>query len=787
MKPARLPIALLGLIGLVMAGIPWAFGEERSPETVELEITVGVEGQTSEVDPVAAVVRLQRLGAIQRRAVAAESSSGGVSAQERSVKLRVPGSARVALPADGLWRLVLDAPGLWAPEQTWGAGASGGVVLAALPTGDLVGRAVPPPDADKPEQLEARFQASDLPASENDPERHTVECRLDARINFQCAIPSGRYDVRLRAPGFVSHYFWNLDVPPNGEVDLEQLRLLAGSSLVGWVRAESPPEDFTISDVTANLLLETAGLQEMAEDHQRRQLLAMETRPNEHGFLEFTGMMPGTYQLAVSHPAFATTRFSPVTIAEGAETEVERIVLRPPRRLGVAVSPPRDPRGRPWFLGLSRHSEVPGHLDRVAQGVADAEGRWRTGGLDSGHYRLMVANGDGERWASREVQLDEEVAEIQIDLPFERVEGRVTVAGEPLPGVEVWFGGRHGEVRVSDVTDEEGAVYVIVPERDTWLVEVRSKKPPIMAQVDEVDVYDHPSQPWKRAEIELADTDLSGVVLGPGGQPVAEAKVRLTREEAPPRFFIERTDEDGQFAVQAIKEGRWRLQAEWLDEVGRRWLSDGVEVALEDEDAREVELQLRRSWTFAGQIVGPGGAGVYGAEVSGLPVYPDGGERGTYLAQEITGLSGEFELEIPAEAVAVRLTVLPPGFTARKWPPFERGTEPQVLAMDRYGGTLRIFGLDVSSTSTLPGLPTVFSSDERWSLSTLIRWARMSGGEVGHPSGDLVIPGMPADSYRICLPGTRSSAAKDREVAGCTGGELAPYSELTLEIPTSER
>ena len=633
--------------------------------------------------------------------------------------------------------------------------------------------------------MEARFQASDVPAHESDPDRHTVKCQLDAESRFRCEIPAGKYDIRLRAPGFVSHYFWNLDLPAAGKVDLGDLHLRAGSSLVTWVKTEEAPEDFAFSEVTASLLPETAGLQEIAEDHQRRQLLLMESLPNEHGFLEFIGMTPGTYRLEVSHPDFATARFSPVTIVEGAETEIDEIVLRPPLGLTVSVDPPYDPRGRSWLLGLSKYSDVPGHLDRIARGASNSEGRWRAGGLDSGHYRLVVADGQGERWATHEIRLEGEDERVQVELPFERVEGRVTLGGEPLPKVRVWFGGRHGEVRVSDTTNEDGAVYVIVPERDSWLVEIRSKHPPIVARLDEVEVYDHPTQPWRRADIELPKTALTGVVLGPGGNPVAEAKVRMTREELPARFFIERTDDEGHFAVEAIKNGKWRLQAEWHDEIGRRWLSDGIDVALAEDEAREVELQLKQSWSFSGQVVGPSGAGVYGAEVSGLPVYPDGGERGTYLARAISGLSGEFELEVPAEAVAVELTILPPGFTARKWPPFERGTEPQVLSVDQYSGTLRILGLNASSTSMLHGLPTVFSDAGRWSLSTLIRWARMTGGEVGHPSGDLVIPGMPPDSYQVCPAGTTEKLA--RAGAECTAGELSAFSELTLEVPAQKR
>jgi hypothetical protein len=548
-----------------------------------------------------------------------------------------------------------------------------------------------------------------------------------------------------------------------------------------WSEGERP--DFDVTRAEAELVPETSGVESVARDHERRRLLALEEHPDSRGFVHFAGVGPGSYRLRVSHPELAETSFAPLVVAPGAETELHEVVLRPPVRLTVELEPPRDVRRRPWIVALSRHGDMPGHLDRVAIGGAGREGRWWQDGLDSGRYRLVVADASGARWATRDLDLDGADHDVRIELPFERIEGRVTLGGEVLEGATVWSGGRHGETRISAISDEEGAVYVIVPVREAWPIDVRAEEPPVVARLDAVEVHDHPAQPWRRVEIELPDTALGGVVVKEEGDPVAGATVRVMREEPPVRFFIETSDEEGRFSLEALKSGRWRAQAEWRDGEGRRWLSDGVAASVAADRGEQVRLVLRPPWTFSGQIVGPGGGGVFGAEVTGVPVYPQPGERSTYVDTAVTGFSGEFAIDVPAEATAVRLTALPPGYAAMQWPPFERGSPPRVLAVDGNGGTLRIEGLPVLATARVEELPGIFGLD-RWSVGTLVRWARMAGGDPGSgEEGALVVPSMSAGRYIVC-PGGTSPAVAAAGGEGCVSGELLPYSELTLTTPS---
>jgi len=761
-------------------------GEATGAGTTRLRVSVEVAGSESSPDgfPVAAVVRLERLGAV--RASADGKEKGEEDRETREAAVPVPGGTVMTVPAHGVWRLTLDAPGLWAPPVSWQSPADGRVTIRAVRTGDLRGRLVFPagdsPSEETAKKMTARFQRATDEVEDPPPERHTVDCPLESNSTFTCSLPAGRSDVRLRVPGFVSVYLWNVEVPAGGETAVGELTLVRGASLVAWIEAEGAPPDFDVTRVGAELVPETAGLEAMAEDRQRRQLLELDGHPNERGFLEFAGVSPGTYRLRLEYPGLATTELAPLVVVAGSETELEKAVLRPPLRLSVALDPPQDGRRRPWFLVLSRYSDVPGHLDSTATGSAGPEGRWVHKGLDPGRYKLVVADGSGSRWATHEIDLTTD-QDLRLDLPFERVEGRVSFGGEPLAAAKVWFGGRSGSTRISALSDEDGAVYVFLPIRQTWSIEVTATTPAVQARLDGLEVRDHPTQPWRLVDIDLPRTGLGGEVTREGGEPAAGALVRLMREGLPIRLIAEMTDDDGRFQVRALAEGEWRAQAEWHDERGRGWQSDSLLVEVDEDGFEEVDLVLRRPWTFSGQVVGPDGTPVFAAEVLGTPVFPGPRQRTSRVATAVTGLSGEFEIELPAEATAVQLTVLPPGYSARKWPALERGSSPRVLTVDRQGGTLRIVGLGDPSTTPLENQPGIFTTD-RWSLSTLLRWARMAGGETAFGGRDLVVPAMPPDRYQICPNGTKLAAVAAGEAA-CVGGDLLPYSELTLAAPPS--
>jgi hypothetical protein len=148
---------------------------------------------------------------------------------------------------------------------------------------------------------------------------------------------------------------------------------------------------------------------------------------------------------------------------------------------------------------------------------------------------------------------------------------------------------------------------------------------------------------------------IHGVVLGPGGQPIAGVVVQAAEERGGmpmPRFFLGRTDGgraitggDGSFALDGLATGTFTV---WLahpdyPELARPGVAAGT---------RDLRLQLERGATLAGVVVTPTGQPLTAYQISITPagdettppqqrLYPKGLGEGT----EVQDSGGAFRLE----------------------------------------------------------------------------------------------------------------------------------------------
>jgi hypothetical protein len=72
------------------------------------------------------------------------------------------------------------------------------------------------------------------------PTTHVVQCAVTGDSRFRCAIPARPVDLRIRAAGFSSAYFWNLTLEPDKPRDLGTVALVPGASILAWVVVELP-------------------------------------------------------------------------------------------------------------------------------------------------------------------------------------------------------------------------------------------------------------------------------------------------------------------------------------------------------------------------------------------------------------------------------------------------------------------------------------------------------------------------------------------------------------------
>lgn len=187
------------------------------------------------------------------------------------------------------------ADGFWAEEQVVFPGKSGqdAIRLRLFPTGVLRARIEPPRGESPPKALAVRFQPAPGTGGKTGlPKEATVSCPVREAV-WECAVPAGRLDLRIKSEGLIPVYQWGTGVEPGKKKDLGALSLRRGASVAGWVQLEGgePPA----RPVRVALSTQTAAYSDTPHDAERLRSLARETRTNERGFFQIEGVIPGSY------------------------------------------------------------------------------------------------------------------------------------------------------------------------------------------------------------------------------------------------------------------------------------------------------------------------------------------------------------------------------------------------------------------------------------------------------------------------------------------------------------
>ncbi|HYH45526.1 MAG TPA: carboxypeptidase-like regulatory domain-containing protein, partial [Thermoanaerobaculia bacterium] len=301
-------------------------------------------------------------------------SAGGDSRSSLRQAAPVPGVVSFEAAAGTVWQVRVEAPGYWSqpvPAVTPGLlpGAPpepARAVVDLLPAGRVAGELRPPADRRMPAELALRLRSA--PGVRPVLEEAQLTCPVTAEGRFECAVPAGQLDLRLRAHGFLTHSFWGVKVPAGGVFAAGPLALRPGASVVGWVAPPGP--NFRYQDCTAVLEPYRIGNPPSLADVERAPALGQTATVNSRGYFEITGVAPGGYRLVVRHPRWAPAEVAPLNVLDGAETEIHSIALRPPADLEVRLEPARSPGGGGWQVTLLAQGTDPNHLVTVRQGPA---------------------------------------------------------------------------------------------------------------------------------------------------------------------------------------------------------------------------------------------------------------------------------------------------------------------------------------------------------------------------------------------------------------------------------
>ncbi len=677
---------------------------------------------------------------------------------------KVPGTLEIQLKAGTAWRVQATMAGHWSPERIAlpVEGRATELDLPLVPVGRLKARVRGPQDGKAPASLAVRLRA--LPGAGVGFQDATLVCPLRAG-SWDCAVPAGRFDLRLKGEGLVPVYGWGVQIEPapGPARDLGTLQLRRGSSVSGWVTTEAalPPKAGCRVELTPELSGRRAG-------GDRAAVMTLEARTNERGFFQFEGVAPGSYVVRLAVADYAPARRAPIVVHAGMESELlEPLVLARPVTLEVVVHPATDPYGQRWRLQLHARDAPEAPPVASVQGAADGEGRWSQGGLAPGSYQLFVLGDLDARWAWREIDVQRGQPPVEIELPLVEVEGTVRRAGEPLAAT-LWFGGKSGSTRIRFDADVRGVFSGVLPREGSWPVTLESER--LRATLKPVEVKAAAGQRRAKLAIEVPDTRVAGEVVDEAGRTVAQAMVSVYGGETETQ-----TDDSGDFELRGLAPGTIGIEAE------KGEATSGVsEVALaEKQESPRLHLVLRKKTEVRGRVVAATGP-VPGAEVVAAPSLGDVGFGS--IESAVTDVDGTFHLTFPLSTKALNLMVFPPGFAMRMLPAAVDPQNPIEVVVQPDGGDLVLAVPGLAATGPQPLLAHAGS----WTvLSLLIRWMQLQGAAFQPGSGTMVLPNVEPGAYTLCRveasPQLRHGQSLPEE--HCASAVLAPYSRTTLQLP----
>lgn len=690
---------------------------------------------------------------------------------EREVE--VPGAISVPLAAGVVWSLHIDAPGHWhepvvvvVPE----VGEAPSVAATALVPLVTVGATIVPESGGEAPRLarcwfrtttgETTGEAARPGALGLDAWRE-LQATLEER-RLRCRVPAGNHHLKIQVPGTVPHYFWQLEAASAAPVELGDLRLRRGVSLVGEVEVVGPG-----SDEPPTVTLEpTRTATPSPAIEERLAATAAATRVNEHGFFQLQGIPPGSYVLTAEAEGSAPARREGVDLVHQAEYVLdEPLVLRPPSELELEIDPATHPYGSPWRAEL-RAAAGPQVLHVVARAEVAMDGLARFEGLTRGEYEVVVAGPDGSRYAVAAIEVVEDRQVERIVLPLVEVTGELRSGDEGLAAT-LLFGGRDAKQQVAFESDEDGAFAGHLPHPGTWAVDVRyldgwvQRAPPVEvpAGSDRVEVV-----------IALPDGEVGGEVVDEEGRPVPGAAVMIVDSADRRPALRGPSGADGAFRIRGVAPGTYLAFA---GRAGEK--SDWQPLALaEDERRRDLRLVIRRQRTLAGRVSGPQGV-VPGARVDVLPDAAEG--MPAWVAQDVTGPDGSFAVDLPAAAGSARVVVFPPGHAWSISRVDLAAPADLELAVSAHGGTL------------LLALPpdfehgALFHSGIELPVSFLRDWARLRGSPDG-AQGVLVAPDLAPGEIRFCSFTASPGSPPASRAADCMSGYLPAGGLLALGPPS---
>jgi len=716
---------------LVVAGLALGWGAMAHP--VEIVVDVAWDPPS----PIAMTVTMSR------------AASGGRPEEVRHIEITAPRRMNVEVPDGELWSVEAEGQGVWAPAQTFTAAppeSTRPVRLLALPAAPFSGLIHTAPDEQQPSAV--TISEMTWPGSEeSQSEPLTRRCPVGSDGSLSCQFPVGVHDLKLRAPGFLSRFYWNARVPSTG-FDIGEVALESGASLVAFVTdaGGQPVKDAEVIAWTG---------------HGRHEPATPPATTNSRGVAILENLAPGTWKVRARMDGRSASRIAVVKVLERTETTLgESLVVAVPVMLSVSVAPAADPLGEPWVVTVREAGRPPGP-DLAADPAETDSGGWVHVEVPPGSVSASVGDSLGGLWHREVLEIATTPPPLIVKLDLIEVAGLIVSGPQELSGVIRWRTLQSSEQPRMALAriDEDSRFRVFLPHEGRWKVEVENADGAVTPSIS-VDIDDPGDGEPIEVELEFPVGAVIGRVLDPDGHPVPAASVQAIFYDASRTKEMvsasSQTDAGGAFRIAAARSGTALLTAR--DERGRR---GEAEVRVREGKNTEVELRLSRSTTLRGRVVSEGRP-VIGASVQALPV----GSGAFDLSPVLTDARGRFEVDLPESSTA-GLAVIPPSEGAVLTLADPAAGEA-VVEVPRLSGALTVLW-----SSSGSGDPVIRTGPVSWPVQILAILQSHRGATISN--GRSILPAVAPGSYVIC-----SQSASGPPT--CVETEVVPYGEAVSDL-----
>ena len=349
------------------------------------------------------------------------------------------------------------------------------------------------------------------------------------------------------------------------------------------------------------------------------------------------------------------------------------------------------------------------------------------------------------------------------------VEGTVTVEDQPAENAKIEFHGKGIEVKTISDQNGEYELTLWAPAHYAAIVTA----PDGSAAFDPIDLKETEPGETVEHDFDLSAAKISGRVVASADQaPIEGCSVLLRHEsdeQAKGSARSTTTSADGTFSFSGV----WESESVWIAAIAEGYLPKDMDLAFGGESIRNIWIELDKSETIRGRVVGPSGEPVSGVEIVCCAMANVGG----FSSRAISGQDGMFKLTaLPGELLYANT----PGYTLG-WAVAGDG-EDTVIGLEPLRAPTRV-RIETEEGVPARGVHLVYVSDTGVALppSLVFQHSIMNNlGAATDAEGVIHVGSLPPGVYRVLI---------GRESGLTTLGTLPiPSSgEVTLRVPDMKR